>query len=57
MIDELYKLKTKVVAHFGSDDWLYIKHPLLGYKCPIKYIEETASLTVITELFEMEKMF
>lgn len=54
---DLTEFRAEVIAHFGNDDWLYIKHPLLDYRCPIKYAQEMASLKVVRELLEIDKMF
>lgn len=40
------KLFEKVIRLYGCDDWLYIKHPNLGYICPLVYTKTHGEVEV-----------
>jgi hypothetical protein len=33
-------IRAKCIEYFGNDEWMFVRHPALGYICPWRWIKE-----------------
>ena len=47
-------LRQMCIDYFGNDDWMYVRHPLLFYISPIKYLNDGGDVERVSQVLIRE---